>query len=354
MGWVQQIQWRSLHPVQLPPPLSPPQTRVRENKVTLPSPFGFKFQRMSEALNLFNLAPDASTVAKAWLSTLKAERRLSAKTLEAYSRDLTQFGAFVMDYQGQAASVADLAALTASDFRSFLAKRRNDEIQSRSLARQLSAIRSFFRHAERTNQFKCASLAAVRSPKISHSVPRPLTEEQAFKIVSENVLEQSEAWINARDQAVLCLLYGCGLRISEALSLTVKQSEENPLVITGKGGKTRLVPLVPAAVDAIASYRKLAPMPLLPSTALFRGAKGGTLSPRIIQLLIERLRGAMNLPDSATPHALRHSFASHLLGNGADLRVIQDLLGHASLSSTQIYTEVNRKHLLEQYSKAFG
>ena len=198
-----------------------------------------------------------------------------------------------------------------------------------------------------------ARIAAVRAPKIPHGVPRPLTEEQSSRLVAEPALEQEETWITARDQAVLVLLYGCGLRISEALGLSVKQSEQNPLVITGKGGKTRLVPMVPAAVEAIAHYRKLAPFPLLPSTSLFRGAKGGTLSPRIIQMLMERLRGAMNLADSATPHALRHSFASHLLGNGADLRVIQDLLGHASLSSTQIYTEVNRKHLLEQYRKAF-
>lgn len=309
---------------------------------------------MSEALTLFNFAADASAVAQSWLSTLKSERRLSAKTLEAYARDLGQFGAFLKDYQGSAPNKTDLGALTASDFRSFMAKRRNDGIESRSLARQLSAIRSFFRHAERSGEFKCAAITAVRAPKIAHSVPRPLTEEQSTRIVTENVLEQAEAWINARDQAVLCLLYGCGLRISEALGLSVKQAEENPLIITGKGGKTRLVPMVPAAVEAIANYRKLAPMPLLPSQPLFRGAKGGTLSPRIIQLLVERLRGALNLPDSATPHALRHSFASHLLGNGADLRVIQDLLGHASLSSTQIYTEVNRKHLLEQYNKAFS
>ncbi|HEY4995642.1 MAG TPA: tyrosine recombinase XerC [Aestuariivirga sp.] len=309
---------------------------------------------MSEALTLFNFASDASTVAQSWLSTLKSERRLSAKTLEAYARDLGQFGAFLKDYQAAAPSKADLAALTASDFRSFMAKRRNDGIESRSLARQLSAIRSFFRHAERSGEFKCPAITAVRAPKIAHSVPRPLTEEQSSRMATENILEQTEAWINARDQAVLCLLYGCGLRISEALGLSVKQAEENPLVITGKGGKTRLVPIMPAAVEAITNYRKLAPMPLLPSQALFRGAKGGLLSPRIIQLLVERLRGALNLPDTATPHALRHSFASHLLDNGADLRVIQDLLGHASLSSTQIYTEVNRKHLLEQYSKAFG
>jgi len=308
---------------------------------------------MTDALTLFNLALDASAVAHGWLGKLKAERRLAPKTLEAYQRDLGQFGAFLKNHLGQPPNKSDLAQLTTSDFRSFLAQRRNNGIESRSLARQLSAIRSFFRHAERSGDFKCAALAAVRSPKIAHSVPRPLTEDQSRQVVTGNVLEQAEAWINARDQAVLCLLYGCGLRISEALGLTLKQSEDNPLVVKGKGGKTRLVPMVPIAVEAIDQYRKLVPMTLVPTEPMFRGAKGGPLSPRIIQLLIERLRGALNLPDSATPHALRHSFASHLLGNGADLRVIQDLLGHASLSSTQIYTEVNRKHLLEQYAKAF-
>ena len=234
-----------------------------------------------------------------------------------------------------------------------MARLRNEKIESRSLARKLSAIRSFFRHAERSGHFKCAALATVRAPKIAHSVPRPLTEQKSSQLLLDSTLHHDQPWVAARDIAVLSLLYGCGLRISEALNLTVKQAEQNPLVIIGKGGKTRLVPVVSAAMDAIANYRKLAPFPLLPSMPLFRGTKGGALSPRIIQLLVERLRGSMNLPDSATPHALRHSFASHLLGNGADLRVIQDLLGHASLSSTQIYTEVNRKHLLEQYRKAF-
>jgi integrase/recombinase XerC len=168
------------------------------------------------------------------------------------------------------------------------------------------------------------------------------------------VFESDEPWVKARDAAVLTLLYGCGLRISEALALTPKQIQSNPLVIIGKGGKSRIVPMVKAAEDAIAEYIKLCPLVLSPGEALFRGVKGGVLSPRIIQLLMERMRGALNLPDTATPHALRHSFASHLLGNGADLRVIQDLLGHASLSSTQIYTEVNKTHLLEQYRKAFA
>ena len=301
----------------------------------------------------FNFAEDLTPLLKEWLATLKAERRLAIKTLEAYTRDIIQFGTFLKDHLGEAASSKALANLEASDFRAFLAKLRNSKIESRSLARKLSAIRSFFRHAERNGHFKCAAIAVVRAPKIAHSVPRPLTEQQSSKLVEDATLHHDEAWIAARDMAVLALLYGCGLRISEALGLITKQVDQNLLVVTGKGGKTRLVPMVPAASEAIATYRKLAPFPLLPSAPLFRGVKGGTLSPRIIQLLIERLRGAMNLPDSATPHALRHSFASHLLGNGADLRVIQDLLGHASLSSTQIYTEVNRTHLLEQYRKAF-
>ncbi len=301
----------------------------------------------------FNLASDAAALAQGWLASLKSERRLAVKTLEAYSRDLAQFGAFMQEHLAGPPSLKTLAALEASDFRAFMARLRNDKIASRSLARKLSAIRSFFRYAERGNHFKCAALSSVRAPKIGHSVPRPLTEQKSSQILSDTTLHHDVAWVAARNMAVLSLLYGCGLRISEAVGLTVKQAEENPLVIIGKGGKARLVPVVSVTVEAITSYRTLAPFPLLPSSPLFRGTKGGPLSPRIIQLLIEQLRGAMNLPDSATPHALRHSFASHLLGNGADLRVIQDLLGHASLSSTQIYTEVNRKHLLEQYRKAF-
>ena len=301
----------------------------------------------------FNLAPDSALLARGWLATLKSERRLAAKTLEAYTRDITQFGAFMQVHLGEQATAHTLANLETSDFRAFMARLRNEEIESRSLARKLSAIRSFFRHAERGGHFKCAALSAVRAPKIGHSVPRPITEQKSSQILLDKTLHHGVPWVAARDIAVLSLLYGCGLRISEALSLTVKQVEQNPLVIIGKGGKTRLVPVVSATVEAITHYRTLAPFPFLPSTPLFRGIKGGALSPRIIQLLIESLRGAMNLPDSATPHALRHSFASHLLSNGADLRVIQDLLGHASLSSTQIYTEVDRKHLLEQYRKAY-
>ncbi len=300
----------------------------------------------------FGLKPDAALVAHKWLQTLKSERRLAAKTLEAYAHDLARLGTFMADHLGGAADCKAMSCLTASDFRSFMAVRRSQGLESRSLARQMSSLKSFFRHAERVGAFKCAALGVVRAPKISHSVPRPLGETAARAVAAAEMFDDDEPWIKARDAAVLTLLYACGLRISEALALTVKQANSNPLVIFGKGGKTRIVPVVDVARDAVAMYVKLCPKVLAPTEPLFRGVKGGVLSPRIIQLLMARMRGALNLPDSATPHALRHSFASHLLGNGADLRVIQDLLGHASLSSTQIYTEVNRNHLLEQYRKA--
>lgn len=309
---------------------------------------------MSDAIYQFGMAPDASGIVLKWLQALTSERRLAAKTLEAYTHDITQFGNFLLAHLGEAANVAALADLKASDFRSFMAKRRSQGLESRSLARQMSAIRSFFRHAERSGDFKCAALAMVRAPKIAHSVPRPLTEASARAVAAADGFEHDQPWVKARDAAVLTLLYGCGLRISEALSLTVKQAQLNPLVVLGKGAKTRIVPVVSVAQDAIATYLRLCPLALAINEPLFRGVKGGALSARIIQLLMARMRGALNLPDSATPHALRHSFASHLLGNGADLRVIQDLLGHASLSSTQIYTEVNRSHLLAQYAKAFS
>jgi integrase/recombinase XerC len=291
----------------------------------------------------YHLAEDAARTAAAWLSSLAQERRVAAKTVEAYRRDLSQFGTFLADHLGDAADCKALEGLALADFRSFLAKRRAEAIEPRSLARQVSALKSFFRFAERRAAFRNTAYGTMRAPKIAHSIPRPLNE-----VGSENAIP----WIEARDRAVLALLYAGGLRISEALSLTPVMLEAEPLVITGKGGKQRLVPLLPEVRQLIGSYVKACPFHLAEREALFRGAKGGPLSPRIVQLQMERLRGALSLPDTATPHALRHSFASHLLANGADLRVIQELLGHASLSTTQVYTEVNRAHLLEQYRKA--
>ena len=304
-----------------------------------------------ELLN-YNLAPNAADVARTWLLSLAKEKRLSPKTLEAYGRDIQQFAGFLQEHLGGAADVAELETLALSDFRSFMAKRRTAGIEARSLARQMSSLRSFFRFAEARQHFHNKAYGAVRSPKLAHAIPRPLSIATAGKVVGDEDMAHDVPWIAARDKAVLTLLYACGLRISEALALSRNQLKDDPLIIKGKGGKTRLVPLLPQAKAAIEHYLTLLPSPVPPHEPLFRGAKGGPLSPRLVQLMMQHLRSALNLPDTATPHALRHSFASHLLGNGADLRVIQDLLGHASLSSTQIYTEVNRAHLLEQYRKA--
>ena len=246
-----------------------------------------------------------------------------------------------------------LTELPLADFRSFMARRRNEGIEARSLARQMSSLRSFFRFAEARGHFHNKAYGAVRSPKLAHAIPRPLSVEMAEKVTADEDLASDVPWIAARDKAVLTLLYACGLRISEALSLTEAQLRHSPMTIIGKGGKGRLVPLLPKVKAIVEDYIKLCPFPVPRDAPLFRGAKGGVLSPRIVQLSMQRLRSALNLPETATPHAMRHSFASHLLGNGADLRVIQDLLGHASLSTTQVYTEVNRQHLLDQYRKAF-
>lgn len=301
-----------------------------------------------------SLAPDAVLAVQGWLASLRAEKRMAAKTLEAYGRDLGQFAGFLADHLGAPPSNRDLAELTVSDFRAFMARRRNEGVESRTLARQLSSLRSFYRHAEKASLFRNPALAALRSPKLPHAVPKPLSPDKAREVAKADALasEETPRWVLARDQAVLTLLYACGLRISEALALTARQSEEPVLSITGKGNKTRLVPLLPVARAALAQYRELCPFAVPPGEPMFRGLKGGPLNARNIQLLIARLRGALGLPETATPHALRHSFASHLLANGADLRVIQELLGHASLSTTQVYTEVNRAHLLAQYRKA--
>jgi integrase/recombinase XerC len=304
-------------------------------------------------LNAFNLAPDAAAIARAWMQSLAKEKRVAAKTLEAYARDLLQFGDFLQEHCGQPADVNGLADLPLADFRSFMAWRRSDGIEARSLARQMSVIKSFFRFAEARGHFHNKAYGAVRSPKLAHGIPRPLSVEMAQRVTADEELASEVPWIAARDKAVLTLLYACGLRISEALALTEAQLRHSPMTIIGKGGKGRLVPLLPEVKIVVDDYIRLCPFPVPRSEALFRGAKGGPLSPRIVQLAMQRLRAALNLPETATPHAMRHSFASHLLGNGADLRVIQDLLGHASLSTTQVYTEVNRAHLLEQYRKAF-
>ena len=300
------------------------------------------------------LAPDAALAATAWLAALAASRGAAAKTVEAYGRDIGQFAGFLGGHLGQPAGLADLAALNAADFRAFLAQRRRDGAGSRTLARQLSALRSFFRHLDKAHGVRNPAITAVQRPKLPKALPKALTVEAARATLDAHEDPGAAPWINARNAAVLLLLYGCGLRVSEAVGLTRGDLPAQTLRIAGKGGKVRDMPVLAEVNEAVERYVALCPHPLPRDGALFRGARGGPLNARIVQLLLERLRSALGLPETATPHALRHSFATHLLSAGADLRAIQELLGHASLSTTQVYTGVDRSHLLSQYREAFG
>lgn len=302
------------------------------------------------------ISPDVSAEMARWLGYLGGERRLSAKTLEAYARDVLQFLIFLANHLDGAPSLKQLAKLTPADVRAFMAARRSDGAGNRSLMRSLAGARSFARFLERNGKGKLAALSAVRTPKLAKTLPKPLSASAAKRMteVDARAGEAREPWIIARDAAVLALLYGCGLRVSEALGLKRKDvaAAQDALSVTGKGNKTRMVPLLPQVAGLIADYLTLCPFDLAPDAPLFVGARGGPLSPRIIQLTMARLRGALGLPESATPHALRHSFATHLLARGGDLRAIQELLGHASLSTTQAYTAVDAERLLEVYASA--
>jgi integrase/recombinase XerC len=290
-----------------------------------------------------------------WLSHLRAERRLSPKTSEAYCRDVRQCLAFLCEHWGARVTLPHFAALEASDIRAFMAARRADEIGGRSLMRALAGLRSFGRFLEREGQGRVGALAAIRAPKIGKSLPKPIQMASAKRLVDadERAGENREPWIWARDAAVMALLYGSGLRISEALGLKRRDvpapGAGDTLIVNGKGNKTRMVPVLQNVLALIQEYVRMCPHPLPASGPIFVGARGGPLGPRIIQLTMERLRGVLGLPDSATPHALRHSFATHLLNRGGDLRAIQELLGHASLSTTQIYTGIDTERLLEVY-----
>jgi integrase/recombinase XerC len=293
-----------------------------------------------------------------WLSHLRAERRLSPKTLEAYARDVRQFLVFLGGHWGAQVTLARFAALAASDVRAFMAMRRSDDIGSRSLMRALAGLRSFGRFLEQEGRGKVGALSAIRAPKVGKSLPKPIQMAAAkrFADAGERAGETRDPWIWARDAAVMALLYGSGLRISEALGLKRRDvplpGAGDVLIVTGKGNKTRMVPVLQNVLTLIEDYAAMCPHPLPPEGPVFVGARGGPLSPRIIQLTMERLRGALGLPDSATPHALRHSFATHLLSRGGDLRAIQELLGHASLSTTQIYTGIDTERLFEVYRTA--
>lgn len=311
-----------------------------------------------EPLDLISAEPNLSLAMTQWLSHLRAERRLSPKTLEAYARDVRQCLNFLCEHWGERVSLERFAKLEATDVRAFMAMRRADDIAGRSLMRALAGLRSFARFLEREGKGKVGAFSAIRAPKIAKSLPKPLQMSAAKRLADadERAGETRETWVLARDAAVMALLYGSGLRISEALGLKRREvpraGEGDVLVVTGKGNKTRMVPVLQNVLQLIDDYAALCPYPLPPEGPMFIGAKGGPLSPRIIQLTMERMRGALGLPDSATPHALRHSFATHLLSRGGDLRAIQELLGHASLSTTQIYTGIDAERLLEVYTSA--
>jgi integrase/recombinase XerC len=300
------------------------------------------------------LGADLERAVAQWLAHLRHERGHADKTLEAYARDVRQFLTFLGKERGHPPCLADIERLDLKAFRGFLAARRRSGAVSRSLARQLSALRQMFRWLDAQHLVENRAILQLAMPKVPHSVPKPLTVAKAADVVDGGGQAELD-WVLARDTAVLLLLYGCGLRIAEALSITRKDApsaDRDVMRIKGKGGKERLVPVLPVVHEAVARYVALCPYTLKADEPLFRGAKGGPLSPRIIQLSMERLREVLNLPPTATPHALRHSFATHLLSAGGDLRQIQELLGHASLSTTQAYTEVDRERLLAVYDAA--
>jgi len=317
--------------------------------------------KQDQAIQAIELDCADETLARAmvqWLSHLRAERRLSPKTLEAYARDLRQCLEFLAEHWGALVTLKGFASVEASDIRAFMAMRRADDIAGRSLMRALAGLRSFGRFLEREGKGKVGALSAIRAPKVARSLPKPIQIAAAKRLADadERAGEERDPWILARDAAVMALLYGSGLRISEALGLKRREvprpGEGDVLVVTGKGNKTRMVPVLQNVLALIEGYAAMCPHPLPPQGPMFVGARGGPLGPRIIQLAMERLRGALGLPDSATPHALRHSFATHLLSRGGDLRAIQELLGHASLSTTQIYTGIDSERLLEVYRAA--
>jgi integrase/recombinase XerC len=303
--------------------------------------------------------PAASSPAAAlvqWLGHLADERRASPRTVTAYRDCVSPYLAFLQQHRGGSLSLADLGDVSAAELRAYLAFRRQGErpLAARSLSQALSAIRAFHGYLDRRLGVSNAFVGLVRGPKVRPGAPRPVSEDQAQGLIEEAGLNVDKPeWEVARDEALLTLLWGCGLRISEALSLTAADMPlADAIRITGKGGKTRIVPVLPAVREAMDAYAAVQPFVLNPGDQIFRAPRGGALSPRHAQALMQHLRGRLGLSDRATPHALRHSFATHLLGAGADLRSIQELLGHASLSTTQRYTAVDAAGLMAAYGKA--
>ena len=310
---------------------------------------------MTSEFNPFSVTVDTKLAdyIQKWQDYLLAERRLSDLTVKSYSFDLKEFFDFLKQHLGKIVSVQDLEKLKITDFRAFLVWRSDQQITRSSLARGLSTLRNFFRFLTHEGCAKNNAIMAVRSAKSGHSLPHPMTPQDAQEFLKLAKEMNKKPWQGYRDSALYTLLYGCGLRISEALSLNVKDitKKTDTLLITGKGHKQRLVPVLPAVHHALLLYLKHHPYPR-PESPLFVGSRGDRINPGVVQRNVRIIRHAMGLPDTVTPHAFRHSFATHLLQGGGDLRTVQELLGHESLSATQRYTEVTTEHLEEVYEHA--
>ena len=307
----------------------------------------------TDKLICFYATADLLAALEDWQRWLTAERRTSRHTVDAYCRDVASFLEFIRDHRGETADLAMLAALTPADFRAWLAARLNLGLSRTSITRAMSALRNLFRFLDRTGRVDNQALSAVKAPKPPKSVPKPLNADDALALLRRAVEIAPAPWIGARDVAILTLLYGCGLRIDEALSLNQGDAPSgDTMMIMGKGNKERIVPVLPVVIDTVHSYRDTCPYSTDADRPLFYGARGARLNPGIVQRTMRTLRADLGLPDTATPHALRHSFATHLLAGGGDLRTIQELLGHASLSTTQRYTDVDTQKLIEVYDRA--
>ncbi|MGA9253103.1 MAG: tyrosine recombinase XerC [Roseobacter sp.] len=299
------------------------------------------------------ISPAAADALQGWLAHQSAIKGASENTVKAYQGDVVDFLAFISEHKGAPQGLGALSDLSVTDMRAWMAHTRGTGVAARSLARKLSAVKAFYKWLAERQGFEPTAVLSTRSPKFQKKLPRPLAEDAARNLIDAIELQSEKPWVAARDVAVVTLLWGCGLRISEALSL---QGDDVPLPptlrIKGKGGKERIVPVLPAAQAAVAGYVHLCPYPLEAGTPLFRAVRGGGLAPGAIQKVMARARMQLGLPASATPHAMRHSFATHLLNAGGDLRAIQELLGHASLSTTQAYTAVDTARLMEVYDRA--
>jgi integrase/recombinase XerC len=304
-------------------------------------------------LTRFSASEDILAAIEDWQRWIGDERQSSAHTLDAYSRDLAAFLFFLTDHLGSTPTLDDLNNLRVTDFRSFLAHRLGKGIAQSSVARAMSTLRNFFRFLDKTGRVSNATISAVRAPRPAPPLPKAIAAAEAIDLIDAAGSFSDTPWIAKRDVALFTLLYGCGLRIDEALSLNrADRPKEDSMVITGKGKKQRVVPVLPIVRDSIADYVDACPYAPKPDGPLFLGARGGRLNPGVVQRQMRKLRGLLGLPVTATPHALRHSFATHLLGAGGDLRTIQELLGHSSLTTTQRYTNVDSERLISVYKDA--